>query len=111
VAGVDEDPEARRAAWDVYVALHNLADGQSFGEVLTSVQDAVLGDVDDVLVQLDRNQDALRLRHPDLVRQARDALASWEDLPAGRLVRLIPLLDELAAIAGASLPLQLPPAN
>ncbi|MDX3026179.1 hypothetical protein [Streptomyces acidiscabies] len=104
-----EEAEVRRAAWDLYVALHNLADGQSFGEVLTSVQDATLGDIDDVLSQLDRCQEVLRLRHPDLVLQVHDTVASWADHPADRLVRLIPLLDALAVIAGSSLPLQVPP--
>ncbi|MEV0375687.1 hypothetical protein AB0I10_39090 [Streptomyces sp. NPDC050636] len=46
---MDEDPELRRAAWDLYVALHNLADSRSFGQVLTSVQDEGLSDSDDVL--------------------------------------------------------------
>lgn len=104
-----EEADARHAAWDLYVALHNIADSQSFGEVLTSAQDSVPGDVDDVLAQLARCQEVLRLRHLELIQQAHDAVASWADRPADRLVQLIPLLDELATIAGSSLPLQLPP--
>lgn len=107
--GMDEDPDVRRAAWDLYLALHNLADSVSYGLVITSVRDAAPGDVHDALAQLDRCQDVLGRAHPDLLQQAHDAVAAWGDHRADRLVKLIPLLDALAAIAGTSLPLQVPP--
>ncbi|WP_221334051.1 hypothetical protein [Streptomyces sp. EAS-AB2608] len=106
---MDEDPEVRGAAWDLYVALHNLADSQSFGPVLTSVQHGTLGDVDDVLAQLDRHAETLRRVRPSLVQQVHDVVASWQSHRADRLVRLVPVLDALSAVAGSSLPLQLPP--
>lgn len=105
----EQDPDTRRAAWDLYVALHNVAEGQTWGEVATSDQGEVLGDIDDVLAQLNQSERVLTRSHPKLVQQVQRAVASWPGKPATRLVELLPLLDALADIAGASLPLQMPP--
>jgi hypothetical protein len=110
VAGVDEDPEVRRAAFDLYLALHNLADSQSFGLVITSVRDGAPGDTHDALAQLDRCRGVLGRRYPELVQEAHAAVLAWGEHRPDRLVQLIPLLDALAAVAGTFLPLQPPPA-
>lgn len=111
MTGVDEDPEARQAAWALYVALHNLAESQTFGQVLTAVPHATRGDIDDVLHQLDQTQAVLNRAHSELIQRVRDAVISWEGRPADRLVGLLPLLDGLGEIAGASLPSLLPPST
>ncbi|WP_405910234.1 MULTISPECIES: hypothetical protein [unclassified Streptomyces] len=84
------------------MALHNLADSQSFGQVLTSVQVAALGDIDDDLAQLERHQELLTSR-PGSAGTRRCRV--WADHPADRLM---PLLDALATITGSFLPLQVP---
>ncbi|MFI9829672.1 hypothetical protein ACIHIX_18505 [Streptomyces sp. NPDC051913] len=104
-----QDPDTRRAAWDLYVALHNLAESQTWGEVATSDQGQILGDIDDALAQLKRTEAVLTRSHPELVQQVRQAVASWPSEPATRLVEFLSLLDALGDIAGASLPLQMPP--
>ncbi|MFM9538674.1 hypothetical protein ACKI1I_42505 [Streptomyces turgidiscabies] len=106
---MEENPEVRRAAWDSTWRFTALQKVRPSGQVLTSVQDGALGDVDDVRGQLARHQELLIRRCPDLVQQVHDIVVSWEDHPADRLVRLIPLLDAVAAIAGSSLPPQVPP--
>lgn len=104
-----QDQDTRRAAWDLYVALHGLAEGQTWGEVSASDQSEILGDIDDALAQLNRTEAVLTRSHPELVQQVRRAVSSWPSETATRLVELLPLLDALANITGASLPLQMPP--
>lgn len=84
------------------------SDSQSFGQV-PSTGDGTLGDLDDALAQLRAHQDVLRHRNAVLVELVHEAILCWDDRPADRLVQLMPLLDALAAIAGATLPLQVPP--
>ncbi|WP_159058815.1 hypothetical protein [Streptomyces caeruleatus] len=108
---MDEDPNVRRAAFDLYVALHCLADSQSLGLVITSARDKIPGDIHDALTQLDRCRDMLSPGHPDLVHMAQEVVFTWEEHRTDRLAQLMTLLDELAAIAGSSLPLQLPPTS
>lgn len=103
-----QDAAIRYAAWELYVALHGLAESQTWGEVASSGQSQILGDIHDALAQLERTEAVLAQCHPDLVQQVRRAVASWPSQPATRLVELLPLLDALADIAGASLPLQMP---
>ncbi|AOR35778.1 hypothetical protein BFF78_36105 [Streptomyces fodineus] len=103
---MEEKPEERQAAWELYLALHNLADSQTLGQVPTSSRDGVLGDIDDARTQLIAHHAVLRRRHATLAEQVYEAINSWEDRPTDRLM---PLLDTLAAIAGSSLPLQAPP--
>ncbi|WP_405814257.1 hypothetical protein OG241_06670 [Streptomyces sp. NBC_01390] len=105
------DEETRRAAWAVYVSLHNLAASHVLGPVPTIARDdgADLGDIDDALHQLNRHEEVLFRADPGIVEQIRDAVAGWDSRPATRLVTLLPLLDSLAEIAGAALPPVLPP--
>lgn len=70
---------------------------------------AVLEDIDDALLQLNQHEPVLKPTESNLIQLIRDALAHWNARPAGRLVEALPLLDRLAEIAGASLPLLLPP--
>lgn len=109
MSNMDEDMEARHAAWSLYVSLHALAESQTRGQVLTDVQHATLGDIDDALHQLNATHAVLNRAHSGLIQRIRDAVVSWEEHPTDRLVRLLPLLDGLAEIAGASLPSLLPP--
>jgi hypothetical protein len=105
------DEEARRAAWAVYVSLHNLAASHVLGQVPTYVHDdsVSLGDLEDVLDQLNQHERVLWRSDPELVREVRDTVARWDYSPTTRLVRLLPMLDRLAGIAGTSLPPILPP--
>lgn len=105
------EEEISRAAWSVYVALHNLAASHVLGTVPTEVssEGAIFGDIDDVFEQLARHEAVLDGADPRLVQHVRDAVAGWDSRPATRLIELMPALDQLADIAGASLPLLLPP--
>lgn len=107
------DQEARFAAWDVYVALHSLAAAHLHGSLPTEVQvDRVtLGDHDHALQQLNKHEAVMRRTDPELFQGVRDAVARWDSRPATRLVELLPLLDRLEEIAGATLPPLLPPAT
>ncbi|MFJ6898222.1 hypothetical protein [Streptomyces hokutonensis] len=104
--------EISRAAWSVYVALHNLAASHILGAVSTEVSSdgPILGDVDDVLEQLGRHEAVLTCLDPGLAQSVRETVVHWDSRPDSRLVELLPLLDQLEDIAGASLPPLLPPA-
>lgn len=109
---MEEAPEIRRAAWDLYVALHSLAAGHILGLVHSDGdrdEDPALGDIDDAFLQLNQHEPVLRRAESDLIQLIRDVLAHWNTRPASRLVEALPLLDRLAEMAGASLPLLLPP--
>ncbi|WP_157876846.1 hypothetical protein [Streptomyces graminilatus] len=108
---MDDELEVRHAAWALYVSLHLLAESHTGGQIHTDVQRGTLSDLDDALDQLDQTQAMLSRSHPDLVQGIRSTVASWEEHPTDRLVRLLPLLDDLAEIAGASLPSLLPPST
>ncbi|MEU2607694.1 hypothetical protein [Streptomyces albus] len=105
------DEGTRLAAGAVYVSLHNLAASHVLGSVPTVMQDdrVSLGDIDDVLHQLNQHESLLSRTDPELVRHIRDAVALWDTRPTTRLTELLPLLDSLAGIAGAVLPPILPP--
>ncbi|MDX3452102.1 hypothetical protein PV396_09130 [Streptomyces sp. ME02-8801-2C] len=73
---MDEDPEVRRSAFDLYLALHHLLESQTLGLVITSVRDTKSGATHDALAQLDQRQDVVKRRHPDLLKTAHDAVIS-----------------------------------
>jgi hypothetical protein len=97
------------AAWAVYVALHNLAHAHTGGEVPTvqTADGVMLGDLDDAREQLAEHGPQL---DPGLARRVAAVLERWESDPTGRLVALLPVLDELEGICGAKLPPPTPPA-
>lgn len=105
--------ETSRAAWSVYVALHNLAASHILGTVPTEDRGdgAVLGDIDDLLQQLAQHEAVLADTDSQLVPHVRDIVTHWDSRAATRLVELLPLLDQLAQMAGATLPPLLPPAT
>ncbi|MEU9167684.1 hypothetical protein AB0D34_07785 [Streptomyces sp. NPDC048420] len=105
------DREARQAAWEVYVALHSLAAAHLLGSLPTEVQDdrVMLGDHDHTLQQLTKHEAAMHRTDPRLFHGIWEAVARWDSRPATRLVELLPLLDRLEEITGASLPPLLPP--
>lgn len=118
MTGRDDQEEVRHAVWDLLVALHNLAAGHAFGTAATvvdavpaAVHDATVtvGDVDDVLQQLHRHQIVLDRAHPELTGRIREVVERWDERRADRLVELLPFLDRLQEITGASLPAVLPP--
>jgi len=107
---VDED--LRRSAWRIYHALHYLAAAELAGELETSLEpDGSLfeGDFDFALGALNEEGPHMAQVYPNLVERVRALLAAWENLGAGRLRDLLPILRELEQITGTSLPLPLPP--
>jgi hypothetical protein len=99
-------------AWALYVSLHSLAASRVLGPVPTVMEGdgATLGDLDDVLHHLNQHEAVLRRIDPELVQRTRDAVVGWVGHRETRLVGLIPVLDGLEGITGASLPHLLPPA-
>ncbi|WP_405931541.1 hypothetical protein [Streptomyces sp. NBC_00827] len=94
-------------------ALHSVPASHVLGTVPTEARSdgAVLGDIDDLLQQLAQHEAVLVGADPELVPHVRDIVAHWDSRPVTRLIELLPLLDQLAEIAGASLPPVLPPAT
>lgn len=70
-----------------------------------------LGHIDDVLDQLNQDEAVLDRADPDLVHEVGNAIAHWDSRLTTRLVELLPLLDRLAEITGATLPPLLPPSK
>ncbi|MFJ8677262.1 hypothetical protein [Streptomyces sp. NPDC093589] len=103
------DDDVQAAAWHLYLALHGLASAQTAGEVTTGP--AGSGDLDHASAETVMHGPLLARRHPELVVRVREVVEDWARNPAGRLVTLLPVLDELGRIAGAELPDTLPPAG
>ncbi|MFB7630473.1 hypothetical protein ACFC0M_05920 [Streptomyces sp. NPDC056149] len=97
-------------AWDLYVALDYLAVSHTLGEDPSQPG----GLVSDLAYARDRvacHRAALEAADPQLLERVESVLAEWADRPAERLVRLLPLRDELSHRSGGGLPDMLPPAS
>ncbi|MEV4500860.1 hypothetical protein [Streptomyces klenkii] len=84
----------RDAAWRIHFSLHQLAEAHLH-------DDHVHGDLADA-----REQYRVHVSHlpAALAVRVRTVLDEWETTPAGRLVALLPLLDDLAELHGGHLP-------
>ena len=102
------DQDLREASWRLYHALHYLVAAELAGELETSFEDdgsLFEGDFDFALRALNEDGPRVAQTYPNLVERVRSLLASWENLGAGRLRGLLPILRELEEITGTSLPL------
>ncbi|WKU46757.1 hypothetical protein Q3V23_23325 [Streptomyces sp. VNUA116] len=94
----------RDAAWQIAFSLNQLAAAHMWGDLPTMPGEhggLVPGDLDDAWQQFFAHESALPA---ELVERVRALLERWESDPVGRLVALLPVLDDLALLHGADLP-------
>ncbi|WP_367132835.1 MULTISPECIES: hypothetical protein [Streptomyces] len=86
--------DTRDAAWQIHLSLHQLAEAHL-------QDDHVHGDLADAQEQYRVHASHLPT---DLAVRVRTVLDEWQANPAGRLVSLLPLLDDLGELHGGHLP-------